>query len=324
MSRWVAATLAGAAVWGMLANPAQAQPAKPAAAKAAPAPVPANKTVAVVNGESITWGQLEPVFKLAGAVPADLPETERRELYREALATLVDDQLLTQYLRKYVPAPPKDEVEKKMTELEKGLKEQKKTIKDLCKESQQTEAEIRANIAQFLQWQAYANKQIKEENLQRYYTANKEFFDRIMVRASHVFIRLPATASEQEKSAARTKLQNLRAQIVAGKLDFAAAAKLHSHCPSGKNGGDIGTFPRKFVVDEAFARAAFALKPGEISQVVQSPTGMHLIKVTERTPGEPTTYTKIHDDVRAVYAEEMRTNILTQLRKAAKIQLLLP
>lgn len=323
MSGWVCAALAGAAFWGSSANRVVGQ-TKPVPAKTTSTKPAANKAVATVNGESITWSQLEPILKHAGPTPPETSDQTRREMHREAVGMLIDDLLVKQFLKKHVPAVPKAEVDKKMSELAEGLKANKKSMTDLCKESGQTEAEIRENIAEVLQWQAYADKQVTEADVKKYYEYNKDFFDRVQVRASHIVIKLTAKSTEAEKTAAAAKLKELRAQLVAGKLDFAAAAKLHSHCPSASNGGDIGAFPRKFVVDEQFARVAFALKPNQISDVVSTEFGLHLIKVTERQAGQPTDYAKIKGDVREVYLEEMRQNILAQLRKNAKIELHLP
>jgi peptidyl-prolyl cis-trans isomerase C len=305
--------------------PVRNAPGAPVTPPASSKPVPPNKVMATVNGENITYAQLEPILTLAGPLPTSLPEKEQRELYREALSMLIDDTLLQQYLRKYVPPPSAAEVEKKMAELKAGLKGQKKTLADFCRESKQTEAQLRANLANVLQWAAYAAKAIKDVDVKKYYDTYRDFFDRVTVRASHIVRRVPPTASPSEQAAARTLLLDLRAQIVAGKLDFAAAAKSYSECPTARDGGDVGTFPRKFVVADSFARAAFALQPGQISDVVQTDYGLHLIKVTERKAGgPPSDFNKIKAEVREFYIEDMRQDILVQLRKEARIQLFLP
>jgi parvulin-like peptidyl-prolyl isomerase len=310
--------LAGAVVWGMLVGAAtRANPAASAAQQA-------NRPAATVNGEVITFGQLEPVLKLSGPVPAELPEAQRRELQREALASLIDDLLLQQFLRKYVPPTDPGEINKKMAELASELKEKNQSLADFCRDTHQTEAQIRTNLAHSLQWAAYTNKHVSDAELQRYYNEFRDFFDRIVVRASHIVLRVGPNAPESEKTAARAKLLDLRNQIVSGKLDFAAAARAHSQCPTAPSGGDIGSFPRKFIVDENFARAAFALKPGEISGVVQTDFGLHLIKVTERTPGQPSDFNKIKADVKEFYMDELRLNVLTRLRKEARIEIHLP
>src|SRR5688572_28376731 len=109
-----------------------------------------------------------------------------------------------------------------MAELVGGLKEQNTTLADLCKESYKTEADIRANIAQFLHWAAFADKYVTEPHAQKYYTYFKDFFDRVTVRASHIVLRLPPGATTVDKDAAIKKLRSIREQILAGKLDFAA------------------------------------------------------------------------------------------------------
>ena len=78
------------------------------------------------------------------------------------------------------------------------------------------------------------------------------------------------------------------------------------------------------MLDENFARAAFALKVGEVSDVVQSEYGLHIIKVTDRKPGTPSDYEKMKDEVRDFCVEEMRQSLVAQERKTAKIEVNLP
>jgi parvulin-like peptidyl-prolyl isomerase len=90
------------------------------------------------------------------------------------------------------------------------------------------------------------------------------------------------------------------------------------------NGGDIGFFPRKWAVAEPFAKAAFSLKVGELSEVVHTEFGAHLIKVTERKNGTSSTYEKVKDDVRDYFVQEMRQSVIEQQRKVAKVEINLP
>ena len=86
------------------------------------------------------------------------------------------------------------------------------------------------------------------------------------VKASHILVK---TEEEAKK---------LYEEIKAGK-DFSEAAKEHSSCPSGRNGGDLGFFPKGVMV-KPFEDAAFSLPVGELSQPVQTQFGWHLILVT--------------------------------------------
>ena len=137
-------------------------------------------------------------------------------------------------------------------------------------------------------------------------------------------LRVASSASPGEREQVRGRLQTLRQEIVSGKIDFAEAAKKYSQCTSAPNGGDVGYFPRKLAVEEAFAKAAFALKVGDISDVVETDYGMHLVKVTDRKPGQPSDYTKIKDEVRELCIEEMRLAVLAQQRKTAHVEIYLP
>lgn len=310
------ATLAGLAAFALTAGPACAQ-----------APGGAAKPAAVVNGEPIALADVEALIK-AGVGPAavEVPEGKRREMRREALGALIDQLLLQQFLRQYGPRIDPVEASKKLAELEAELKKQNKTLADFLKDSGQTEAQLRAHLITMLQWRDYGKARLSEVDVRKYYDEYKDFFDGVTVRASHIVLRVSPGASDVEVQAARTKLLQIRQEIESKKIDFAEAAKKYSQCPSAPGGGDIGYFPRLWAVDEAFARAAFnpALKVGDVTGVVQSEYGLHLIKVTDRKAGQPSDYAKIKDDVREFCTEDLRQRLLADLRKKARIEVNLP
>jgi len=307
--RWALRSLASAAILVVAVSAASAQaPATPA------------KVAAVVNGEVITTTEVEAVLKSRTPTATPLTELQRKQMQLEALSMLIDDLVMQQFLRQHAPKVDPVEASKRLAEMEEGLKKQGKTLADFYRETGQTEAQIRGNMLSMLQWAAYVKDKVSEADVKRYYDENKEFFDNVTVRASHIVLRVPATATPAERQAAASRLQALRQEIVAGRLDFAEAAKKNSQCPSAPNGGDIGYFPRKWVVEEPFARAAFALKVNEVSDVVQTDYGLHLIKATERKAGQPSDFSKIKDDVRDICIEEMRLTLVAQQRKASQIK----
>jgi peptidyl-prolyl cis-trans isomerase C len=284
----------------------------------------AQAPAAVVNGEPISLADLEANIRSQVAPTVELPEARRRELRLGTLGQMIDDLLMAQFLKKEGPPVDPAEVNKRLADLAEDLKKQGKTLADFCKESNQTEEQVRADVTTMLRWRDYVKGRISDALVKRYYDENKDFFDRITVRVSHIVLRVPADAPEAEREEKRKKLLALRQDIMAGKIDFAGAAKKHSECPSAPKGGDIGVIPRKLVVDEAFARAAFALQPGQVSDVVQTDFGLHLIKVTERNPGQPSDFAKIKEEVREFCVTEMRQQLLTRLRQQAKIEINLP
>ena len=117
-----------------------------------------------------------------------------------------------------------------------------------------------------------------EQNIQRL-TAGEER------RASHILIASPATAAAPEREKAKAKASELRAAVIGAPNTFAEVARKNSHDPgSAAKGGDLEFFSRGAMV-KPFEDAAFALKKGEISEVVESDFGYHVIQLTDlKTP----------------------------------------
>lgn len=282
---------------------------------------PAAKPIAVVNGIPISQAELDAVLKAADPVPVTLPEAQRRKRQMEALAMLMDNVLMRQFLEKNTPPVPPAEVSKRIGEMETGLREQGKSLAEFCQDTNQTIDQLRANVVDHLRWNAYVAGNVSESAVAKYYAENKDFFDGTTVRASHIVVRLPSTATDTEKVRARETLARLRQQLAADpKVDFGELARQYSQDPQASKGGDLGWIPRKWY-DESFARAAFSLQVNQVSDVVQTDFGMHLIKVTDRKPGKPSEYARIKEAVREFCAEDLRQQILGEQRKTAKIEI---
>jgi parvulin-like peptidyl-prolyl isomerase len=122
--------------------------------------------------------------------------------------------------------------------------------------------------------------------------------------------KLPATTEAVAKEQERCKtLDEL----------FAAAAREKSACQSKKEGGDVNWFPRAGSMVEPFAKAAFALKPFQISDPVQTTSGYHLLLLTGKKPGQPTKFEDVKDSVAEVYGMKLREAVVAMMRKDAKI-----
>ena len=279
-----------------------------------------DKAAAVVNGEPVTVAELDAAV---GQLPTNRPlsAAEIKHQRGDALQLLIDDKLVRQYLRQNGPKVDPAEVDRQFAALEKGLKARGKSVGDYLKEEGLTAAQARENFLRMLQLAKYVEAQATDGVLRSYFEANRDFFDRTTVRVSHIVRRLPATATQAERQAASDKLRAIRAELTARRTDFAAAAKADSQCPSGPNGGDVGYIARKFQSDEAFARTAFALPVGGVSDVIQTDQGYHLIWVTDRKPGKPAKFEDVAAEVREVFEAELKQNLLNELRKKAKIEI---
>lgn len=101
------------------------------------------------------------------------------------------------------------------------------------------------------------------------------------VRASHILLMYAGSmrsSASRSKDEAKALIEKLKTDIEGG-ADFAEVARANSDCPSGQEGGDLGTFPRGAMVPE-FEKAAFAMEPGQTSDVVETAFGYHLIQRT--------------------------------------------
>jgi peptidyl-prolyl cis-trans isomerase C len=281
------------------------------------------KPAAVVNGEPISVAELDAAVKMmSGPSAVQVPDSRRRQMRMDALAMLMDNLLIQQFLRQNGPRIDPYDITKYIGELEGALKKENKKLADFLTESAITEAQLRAQVTTALQWREYTKNRISDADVQQYYTENKDFFDGVQVRASHILIRVPLNGTDADVQAAKAKLQAIRQDIEAGKITFADAAKKYSQCPSAPEGGDIGYFPRKFFVDEEFAKAAFnpQLHTGDMIGIVRTEFGVHLIKLVDRKAGQASDFSKIKDDVREVCLTELRMNIIAHQRKQARIE----
>jgi peptidyl-prolyl cis-trans isomerase C len=292
---------------------------------ALPAETKPQNVAATVNGEVIRLDEVDAALKRAVPVDAPLTAAQSKRLRAEILDELIDERLLAQFLDRSGPKIPPADIERTMQGLTASLRKRKQTLADHLREIGQTEEQVRAQWTRILQLQKLIDARATDAELRKYFEEHKSAFDNTMVRASHIVVRLGPTATPADRIAAAEKLAKLKESIVRKELDFAAAAKKHSICPSARLGGDLGFLTRKdSIVDEAVAAAAFALKVGDVSEPVESEDGLHLVMATERKAGTPTTFERVADRVRDLYAEDVRRSILRKLRSDAAIQISLP
>jgi hypothetical protein len=293
--------------------PAAARPGRPAR--------PARPVAAVVNGEPIFRDQLDAALTARPLTAGPVPPALRRAM----LDGLIDDVLIRQFVAKHAPPVDPAELDGHLKGLAEGLAKQGKRLADYYRETGQTEAEVRQAWAALLGFHKYAETAGTDAELRAYFAANRDVFDRVAVRASLILGRQPTGGRPGEAVAAREKLTKLKADIAAGKLTFADAARRHSLDPSAPAGGDLGRFARRDpVVDPAVAQAAFAAKPGEVVGPVDTEVGPALVLVTDRTPAQPAAFEQVVEWVKECYADDLRTRLLTKLRKDGSVQVVEP
>jgi peptidyl-prolyl cis-trans isomerase C len=162
---------------------------------------------------------------------------------------------------------------------------------------------------------------LEEADVRKYYDEHKRDFDQ--VRARHILIRmqgspLPVKPGQKDltEAEALAKAQELRKRVVEGHEEFEAVARVESDDNgSGANGGDLGFFHHGQMVP-AFEEAAFAMKPGEISQPVKSQFGYHVIKLESVKA-----YDELRPDVERKLRPEIAQKALTDMEKKAGVKL---
>lgn len=159
---------------------------------------------------------------------------------------------------------------------------------------------------QFLKMEIADKIAVTEEDMSNYYTTHRdEFRTPEQVKASHILLRVDANAPADVKGKAKDKAADILKRVKAGE-DFAKLASEFSDDPGSKaKGGDLGFFSKGRMV-KPFEDAAFTLKPGEVSDVVESQFGYHIIRVTEKKSAVEQPYESVKDSVRAKVTDELR------------------
>lgn len=263
----------------------------------------AEQKVAVVNGTVINQAEFDSEMnrvlerlQRTGRFPNDL---ERSQIKKQVLENLIARELLYQESQKKGIKVDQKEVEAQLTAL-KGRFPSEVEFKNAMSTMNLTEADLRFQferdvaIRKLLDDQIGGKSTVSEKESRAYYDSKLESFKKPeQVRASHILIKVDPGADEAKKAEARTKIESLQAKLKKGD-DFGALAKEYSEGPSGPKGGDLGFFGRGQMV-KPFEETAFSMKPGQVSGMVETRFGYHLIMVTERTPESTLSYEEVKD-----------------------------
>jgi peptidyl-prolyl cis-trans isomerase C len=322
------------------ATPAPAASAQSAATPQAPAPPPAAKPVppqlpeivARVNDETISGKELDDAVKAVAGRAGPVPPDERDRVYRAVLDNMIGYRLIIQEAKARKIAVPDAEVDAQLAQIraqfpndaqfQQALAAQKTTLeavrndtRDEMSAEKLVEGEIASKVA------------VQPAAVNDFYQKNQDKFQQgPRVRASHILIGIPQNADAATKQQAKGKAEALLTDLKAGK-DFAATAKANSQDPgSAPNGGDLGYFEKGQMVPP-FEQAAFALKAGEMSEVVETQFGYHIIKVAEKQDSRVVPLEEAKQQIEQYLAQQNRhaqTELFVNALKAkAKIEILI-
>lgn len=299
---------------------------------AAETPPPAG-TIALVNGESITRAQLDMelkrVEKQAQMKQNPIDPSNLGQIKKELLETLINRELLYQESRKkgYVIQPA--ELDSEFESIKARFANQQ-GFQQALTDMDITEADFKEQVKRGLSIQKLLGKEIYEklvvtdEESRWFYDNNPNFFEKPeQVRASHILAKMADDDDEETKAAARQKIEDVQEKIKAGD-DFEQLARTYSEGPSRTQGGDLGYFDRQKMV-KPFSDAAFRLQPGEISPIVKTRFGYHIIKVVDRKPETKLAYEdikpRLEESLKKKKMQDAIAQYITEVKSQASIEL---
>ena len=148
--------------------------------------------------------------------------------------------------------------------------------------------------------------EVTDSDVEIFYLTHHERFRKPELRAiRHILITISDTGGEQARAAALDKVQAVRRRLNGDISGFEAEALAHSECPTAMNGGSLGRLPRGQLFPE-LEPVAFALGVGEISQVVESPLGFHVLRCDAVEAGRQLRYDEVQASIRAKLEEGRR------------------
>ena len=162
-----------------------------------------------------------------------------------------------------------------------------------------------------------------EADIQAHFAAHKDEYEKgERVLAQHILIT-PDGDTAASKNEAKAKITGIRERVLGGK-DFADEAAAHSMCPSGKEGGSLGWFGRGMMVPE-FDQAVFSMTDGEVSDIIETQFGYHIICKTAHEPAGEADFDDVREQIRdfirharrgeamTAYVEELKTKATIEI-----------
>lgn len=292
-----------------------------------------DNVILTVNGICITDKQLEQKFnkeveKVSKQMPAGFLDQYKKALRDKLLNEMIVEIILDQkVIERNIVVTEKDVNRriKEMTSKQKmPFEEFVAMLKAKGQNLDQCKQELRKDLAyeKLMESELADSINITEEEAKNYCSQNPEQFQTPEhVRASHILIRLNFADPDEVKKKAKEKAQSLLEQIKGG-ADFSELARANSDCPSALRGGDLNFFRRGAMVP-AFEEAAFELDVGQVSDIIETQFGLHIIKVTDKKDAQVSTFEEVKSDIKQRLTRnkqrELSSQYIEKLKKNAQI-----
>jgi len=286
----------------------------------------------VVNGVVIDQADIDREFaeveKQALAKGQKIPDDRMDQIRNSIIDNFINEELLIQESKGHGIKVEPSEVETAFADIQKRFND-KAALEKALAESNITVDELKAKIERGIAAKKLIDTQVVntivvlETENRAFYDKHPEYFKQAeQVKASHILIRCDPKAEASVKDEAKRKVKDIQEKLTAGE-SFSELAKQFSEGPSKSQSGDLGFFEREKMV-KPFADAAFALQTGEISDIVETDFGFHLIKVTDKKAASTEEYEtvkeKINSHLKREKIQEAVGKYIKDLRGKATIE----
>jgi peptidyl-prolyl cis-trans isomerase C len=312
------------------------QPAAPGqpAAQAPPKPVPAQlpDVIARVNGEDVKKTDLDRMIKtMEGRAGQAVPPDRRDEIYRSALDQLVVYTLLKQESKTKGIKIDDAEIDQQVQQVKSQFPTQDafdKALKDrgMTVESLKSDARTELSVSKVMEAAVANVPGPTDAEAKDFYAKNPDKFKQDeQVRASHILVRVDPNADAKTKAHAKAEIDTVLKQLKAGG-DFAKLAQQHSQDSSAAQGGDLGYFPKGQMVPE-FDKVAFNLPVGQLSGIVTTQFGYHVLKVTDKKAPRTVPFEEAQAQIKQYLEQDKKQKaadaFIEGLKKKSKIDILI-
>ena len=272
-----------------------------------------NRIVATIDGEPVTQFELDKFREQQRNRAATAGVTDAVDAADSK--ALLDELVLEKIIQKQIKAQGLTASDAQIDSYIQNIRERNNL----------NDAQLRAALAQQgMTWEQYrtqvkgdieraslinreirAKVNVSPEEVERYYNAHIDKYGKpASVRVRLISFLFPSEATDDQKKELKEKAEEVRAEAADGK-NFAELAKKHSQGPGAQDGGDIGEIARGQMIKE-FEEAAFSLKPGQVSKLIETDTGYHILKVEQTAGDSHRDLKEVQDDIREqLYKENM-------------------
>jgi len=256
-------------------------------------------------------------------------EAAKPKIRQQAVEATINKYLLNFEVSKQDIQVPSEHVEQEFDAIVKRFPSQN-AFEDQLKQVGITENQIKADLEQQLKVDNLVRSHIKglgltltAEEISKFFDDNPDNFKMPeRISASHILFKVDPDASNDLKAQKRLELSGLLGKIEKG-AEFSNLASQHSECPSKEKGGDLGFFDRGKMV-KPFEDAAFKMKVGDVSEIVETKFGYHIIKLTDRKAAETASFDEVKEQISqhlvAGKEQDAFVQYVETLRKATKIE----